>query len=231
MGVASTRRAHILGIERILERENDPVHRHLLEIGIAAISGVKLRRTLERIGQMPEIFAHRRRPLRQRPLRGMQVEIAAACHRAFAANVKRGQRIDLTGVRLADGQPELLLHRRIGRSCFHAPELERRAFVLIEIGQQLRCLDGLCGKFQPCTPAHGSARFGDGRAVLRDQKIGSAVKGAHARKVMPYDIDAGGLTRLDRGMQFVDRCLFGNEGFFRRADRLVHGGASSSRRD
>ena len=39
--------AHVLRVERILEREDDAIHRHLLEIGIASIRGVELGRALE----------------------------------------------------------------------------------------------------------------------------------------------------------------------------------------
>jgi hypothetical protein len=33
-GVAARRRAHVLGVERVLEREHDAVHRHLVERGV-----------------------------------------------------------------------------------------------------------------------------------------------------------------------------------------------------
>ena len=65
----------------------------------------------------------------------MPVEIAAAGDRALAANVERRQRIDLAGVRLADGHAELLQDIRIGGGRLHAAEFERRAFVFVEIGQ------------------------------------------------------------------------------------------------
>jgi hypothetical protein len=120
----------------------------------------------------------------------------------------------------------LLLHRRIGRGRLHATELERRTSVLVEIGQDLRGLDGLRRKLQRRAAAHRAARFGNRCAIFRDQQIGCAVKGVRARKVMPYDIDAGRLARLNRSMQLVDRRLFKNEGLFRRTNRLVHGGAS-----
>ena len=66
--------------------------------------------------------------------RGMQIEIAAAGHRAFTANVECGQCIDLAGIRFTDSQPELLLHRRIGRGRLHATEFERWTFIFVEIG-------------------------------------------------------------------------------------------------
>ena len=127
----------------VLEREHDAVHRHLLEIGIAPVRGVELGGPLERIGQPAEDLAHRRRAGRQRPVRRMPVEVAAAGDRALAADVERRERIHLAGIGDADDHAELLLHGGIGGGRLHAAEFERRPLVLVEIGQQRRGLDGL----------------------------------------------------------------------------------------
>ncbi len=87
--VAAGRGAHVLRVERILEREHDAVHRHRLEIGIASIRGVELGGALERVGQPAEHLAHRRRARRQWPRRRMPVEISPAGHGSLTANVER----------------------------------------------------------------------------------------------------------------------------------------------
>jgi hypothetical protein len=62
--VATAGGSHILGVERVLEREHDAVHRHLRKIRVASIGGVKLRRPLKCVGQVAEIFADWRRARR-----------------------------------------------------------------------------------------------------------------------------------------------------------------------
>ena len=52
--VAAAGGTHVGGVERVLEREHDAVHRHRLEIGIASVGGVELGRALQRIGLMAE---------------------------------------------------------------------------------------------------------------------------------------------------------------------------------
>ena len=59
--VAPTGGAHVLGVERILEREHDAVHRQRVEIGMSTELGIELGGALERIGKMAKVFAHRRR--------------------------------------------------------------------------------------------------------------------------------------------------------------------------
>jgi len=46
--VSAARRTHIAGIERILKRKNDPIHRHFFQIGIAPVSRVQFGCLLER---------------------------------------------------------------------------------------------------------------------------------------------------------------------------------------
>ena len=48
--VAAAGGSHVRGVERILEREHDAVHRHLLEVGISSIGGVELGGALKRVG-------------------------------------------------------------------------------------------------------------------------------------------------------------------------------------
>ena len=135
----------------------------------------------------------------------MPVEIAATGHRAFAADVEGAERIDLAGVRDADDHAELLLHRRIGCRRLHAAELERRAAILIEVGEEGRGLHGVARKAQRRTGAHRAGCFGDGRSILGHQGAGDTVEGAHAGQIVLHDRHAGGLARADRPVQVVDR--------------------------
>jgi hypothetical protein len=129
--------AHVFGVERVLEREDDAVHRHLFEVGVAPIGRIELGRALERIGGPPEVFADRRRVRRQKTLRQVPIEVAAAGHRALASDVERGERAELPGVGLPGNHAVLLLNLRIGNRRLHAPEFERRPPVFVEIRQDL----------------------------------------------------------------------------------------------
>ena len=140
--VAAAGRAHVLGVEGILEREHDAIHRHRFEVGIAPVRGVELGRALERIGKVAEILAHRRRAGRQRSERGMPVEFAAAGDRALAPDVEGGKCIHLAGIRDADDHSELLLDFGIGSGRLHAAEFERWPLVLVEIAAE---------RLTPCT--------------------------------------------------------------------------------
>src|SRR4051812_6487440 len=60
MGVSAAGGAHVLGVVGILERERDAVHRHLCEIGTAAVPPVELVGALKRIGLAAELLAHLR---------------------------------------------------------------------------------------------------------------------------------------------------------------------------
>ncbi len=113
-GVPSPGRPHVLGVERILEREDDPVHGHLHQVGILPVSGIELGRVFESIRQMPKILAHRGRIRRQRSKRRMPVKVAAASGGALPANVEGGERIHLPGIGDADDHAELLLDLGIG---------------------------------------------------------------------------------------------------------------------
>ena len=97
-GVAAGGRAHVLGVERILEREDDSVHRQFVERRIAAVTGVERSGGFERIGEVAELVADRRRARRQRPQRGMPVELAPAGDGTFAADVQGREGIELAGV-------------------------------------------------------------------------------------------------------------------------------------
>src|SRR6266481_5756308 len=72
----------------------------------------------------------------------MPVELAAAGYRALASHVERRKGIELSGIWDAGDHSILLLHRRVGSSCFHTAEFERRPAVLVEIGENRRGLDG-----------------------------------------------------------------------------------------
>jgi MFS family permease len=58
-GVAARRRAHVLGVERVLEREHDAVHRHLIERGVAAVLRIEFGGAFERIGIVAKHLADR----------------------------------------------------------------------------------------------------------------------------------------------------------------------------
>ncbi len=223
--IAATGGPHVLGVERVLERKHDPVHRHFFEIGIAAVLSVKRGRVLKRVGQMTKIFAYWRRALRQRAERRMPVEIATAGDGPLAANVEGRQRVHLTGIRLADGHAELLNDVGIRGCRLHAAEFERRAFVSVEIGQQRRRFHGFRCEMQRCTTAHRTLDVRNRGTVFGNQKIGRAIECANAREVVAHNADAGRLAGLDRRMQFVDGCFFETKWLFRRAERLVHGGS------
>ena len=206
--VAAAGRAHIPGIERVLEREHHAVHRHLVEIGIVSERLVQLGGALQRVGLLAEELAHRRRIGRQRAERRMLVELAPAGDRALAADVERADGVELAGVRNADDHAELLRHLRFRGGCLHAAEFERRAFVLVEIGQDRRSLHRLCRELERATRTHHAGRRRHRRAVLRHQRAGDAVVGAHAGEVVLHHRDNRGRARPDRRVQVVDRRLF-----------------------
>ena len=111
--VATGGGAHVLGIERVLEREDDAVHRHPVEVRVAAVARVEFGCAFERVGQLAEYLADRRRARWQRPLGRMPVEIAAAGDRTLAADVQCGERVQLARVGNAGDHPILLVHRRV----------------------------------------------------------------------------------------------------------------------
>src|SRR3984893_6845168 len=57
--VAARRRAHVLGVERVLEREHDAVHWHLVERGVAAVLRIEFGGAFERIGIVAKHLADR----------------------------------------------------------------------------------------------------------------------------------------------------------------------------
>ena len=170
---------------------------------------VELGGALERVGLLAEDLADRRRAGRQRPVRRMPVELAPAGDRALAADVERGERVELAGIRDADDHAELLLHVGIGGGRLHAAEFERRALVLVEIGQERRGLHGLrSGSAAARRRARRRSPAATGAPSCGHQHAGDAVVGAHAVDVVLHDLDAGGLARADRRVQLVDRRLF-----------------------
>ena len=160
---------------------------------------------------MAKHFADRRRGRRQRPERRVTIEIAAARHRALAADVQRCQRIDLARIRLADDHAELLMHARIGSRRFHPAEFQRRAPIGVEVGQDCRGSHGLGREAYFRSSAHRARGLCNRRAIRRHQERRHAVECTHPIDVMPNHFDARGLTRADRLVQFVDRRLFETE--------------------
>ena len=172
------------------------------------MGGVELGRALERVGQPAKEFADGWRPRRQRPLRRVTVEVAAAGYRALASDIERSERIHLSGIRNAHDHAELLLHARIRRRRFHAAIFQGWPLVLVEIRQNGGCGDGLPREAQPCLRAHGARCLGDRGTVFRYEHAGYSVEGPHALDVVPNDADAGRLSRANRLVQLIDRRLF-----------------------
>ena len=140
--IAAGRGAHVLGVERILEREHDAVHRHSVEIGILPVERIEFGCALQRVRQTAEFIADRRRARRQRSLRRVTIELATAGHGPFAADVERGQRVQLPAIRNAGDHAVLLLHAGIRGGRLHPAEFERRSAVLVEVRQDGRGPDG-----------------------------------------------------------------------------------------
>ena len=209
--IAPGGRAHVLRVERVLEREDDAVHRHLVEIGVAPVGGIELGGAFESVGQLAEVFADRRRARRQRSLGRVPVELAAAGHRALAPDVERRERIELPGIGDAGDHPVLLLHRRIGRGRLHAAEFERRPLVLVEIGENRRGLDGLGREAQRRRRAHGAGRLGYRSSVFGHEQAADPVIGPRPVDIVLDDRDAGraagsdGLVQLDRSSPLRER--------------------------
>jgi hypothetical protein len=221
-GVAPGRRAHVLGVEWVLEREHDAIHRQLVERRIGAITGIELGSMFERIGQVTELVADRRRAGGQRPLGRVAVERALAGDRTLAADVEGGERVELARVRLAGDHAVLLLHRRVGGGRFHAAELERRALVFVEIGKDRRGRDGLGREPQRRAGAHHAGGFRHAGAILGDEQAGDAVIGAGTGDVVLDDLYDGRLAGPDRRVQLVDRRLFETERFLGLSLRYGH---------
>jgi hypothetical protein len=210
--VAAAGRAHVLHVEGVFEREHDAVHRHFLEVGIAPVLRVQRSGGFQRVGQMPEIFADRRRAFRQRPERRMPVEVALAGDRALAADVQRRQRVHLARIRDAGDHAILLLDRRIGCRLLHAAEFERPAFIFVEIRKEVGGRQRFGWELHRGPAAHRAVRRRDIGAVLRHELARNAVECTHARKIVLDDFDAGRLAAADRVVQFRDRGFFELEG-------------------
>ena len=209
--VAPGRRAHVLRVERVFEREDDAVHRHLFEIGVAPVGGIELGGAFERVGQLAEVFADRRRARRQRPLGGMPVELAATGHRPLAPDVQGRKGIELPGIWDARDQSVLLPHRRIGSGRFHAAEFERRTLVLVEIGENRRGFDGLGREAQRCRCAHGAGSLGYRSSVFGYETAADFVKRSRPVDIMLNERDAGRAAGSDGRVQLIDRYLFESE--------------------
>src|ERR1700676_2456995 len=147
-GIASAGGAHVGGVERVLEREHNAVHRHLLKIGISPVLRIERGGTLQCVWLLPEKLADRRRALRQRSFRGVKVVLAFAGNRTLAADVEGTDRVDLPRIRLAYDHAVLLVHGWVRGGRLHAAELERRSPVLVEVRQDRRRLYGFSRESQ-----------------------------------------------------------------------------------
>ena len=123
-------------------------------------------------------------------------------------------RVELAGVGDADDHAELLRHLGLGGGRLHAAEFQRRALVLVEIGQDRRGLHGL--RRELAAPNRHAPRpsLRPPARRPRHQRAGDAVVGAHAGEIALHDLDHCGLARADRRVQIVDGRLF-------EAERLV----------
>ena len=138
----------------------------------------------------------------------MPVEVAAAGHRALAADVERRERVHLPGIRGC---------RRSCRTAAARPGSEAVAsmrpnssggpWYWSRSGRMVGGLDGL-GREASAPSRAPCRRPRHGRAVRGDQHAGDAVVGAHALDVVPDDRHAGRLPRPDRLVQLVDRRFF-----------------------
>ena len=205
--VAAGGGAHVLGVERVLEREHDAVHRHGVEVGVPPVKRVEFGGAFERVGQLAEHLAHRRRAGRQWSLRRMTVELAAAGDRPLATDVERGQRVQLPGIGDAGDHAVLLLNRGIGGSRLHAAEFERLAAVLVEVRQDGRGPDGRGREAERRQRTHRTPGLRDRRTVFGDEHTGNAVIGPRALDVVLDNRDAIRLARAYRPVQLLDRRL------------------------
>ena len=125
----------------------------------------------------------------------MPVELAPAGHRTLAADIERADAVDLAGIGNADDHAELLLHVGLRRGRLHPAVFDRRALVLVEIGQDGRGLHRLRREFQRAPGAHHARRRRNRRAVLRHQHAGDAVVGAHTGEIALHHLDHRGRAR------------------------------------
>src|SRR5262245_47889610 len=209
--IAAGGRSHVLGVERVLERKHDAVHRHRLEVWVAAILRIEVIGALQGIWLLAKELAYRRRTRRQRAERRMPVELAPAGDRPLAADVERAERIELVAIGDADDQAELLLSGGIGSRWLHAAELQWWAFVAVEIRQDVDGLHGGGGKAQRRSGPHGAGRFEHWRAVRSHELAGDAIVAAHAREILLDDRTHGRRAGADRRVQFLDRRFLDTE--------------------
>src|ERR1700730_3623795 len=147
----------------------------------------------------------------QRSIAGVPVEIAAAGDRPLASDVEGGERIELTGIGLAGDHPVLLLRRWIGRRRLHAAEFERRALILVEIGENRRGLDGLDREAQRRRRAHGPLSLGYWSSVFGHEAAADPVKRPRPVYIVLDDCGAGRAAGSNGRVQLIDRRLFESE--------------------
>ena len=121
----------------------------------------------------------------------MPVVIALTSNGALAANVQGGEGVHLARARDSGDHAELLLDFGVGRGGLHAPELERRPLVFVQIGEDVRSLHRLGRKTKRGASALRARSFGNRRAVFGDEHAGDAVVRADALQVAFHDFYAG----------------------------------------
>ena len=152
----------------------------------------------------------------------MAVEIALAGNRAFSANVESCERVELPALLDADDHAELLRRARIGRGPLHSAVFQRRALVLIEIGQNIRGLCGAGREAQRRSCSHCACRLRYGAAVLRDEHARHSVMGPYSIDVLLDHGPARSAASRYRLVQFIDGGFLQTKFRFRYALRVAH---------
>jgi hypothetical protein len=190
--VAAGGGSHVLRVERILEREDDPIHRHLLEIRIASIGGVELCRALEGVRKPAEHLAHRGRAGRERSRGRMPVEVAPAGDRALPPNVEGSERIHWPASGVPTIIPNCCWHGRIGAVVSMRPYSRAGPRYLSRSGRIVDALTVFVGKRSGAVARRSRSLRGRG-TVFRDEEAGHPVVGAGALDVVLDERDAGHL--------------------------------------
>ena len=211
--IATSGGAHVLGVERVLEGKYHTVHRQLQQIRVRAVLGIQCGGALQGIGLLAEHLTHRRRARRQRPLRGVTIEITSTGDGTLAADVERAEGVDLTGIGHSDDHAELLMHRGIGYRALHPAEFQWRAGVFVEIRQDRRRLHRLRRKPDRRLAADDARHLGHRFAVLGNQHAADTVVGPDAVDIVLNNGNAVGPAVTDRAVQVVDRRFLETERF------------------
>ena len=128
----------------------------------------------------------------------MAVEVAAADHRALAADVERRERIQLAAVGDADDHAELLLHGRIGGGRSMRPNSSGGPRYLSRSGRTSAALTVSVGNCSGAARPHRAVASATGAPSAVTSTAGDAVIVAHARDIVLDDFDHRRLPGLDR---------------------------------